>query len=226
MRILAGGPTADPSAAHARLSRATLEAQTVPLDIAYAVDDGADPGRVTEDDHQWSRDSVLRVARLRQEFIDRARDGGYDYALMVDDDLMLAPDVVARLVEVSAPVAFGVFWTRWANVAAPMPQVWDVHPYHFHSDPQRFRVGVHEVYGGGACTLFDLRELPREVCYYPPVPGLWGHPDWWGEDRHFCVRANVIGVRLVAVGGLTIHHAYGAADRTEDAIRRECPWMP
>ena len=45
----------------------------------------------------------------------------------------------------------------------------------------------------GACTLVKTVVFRRGVSY-EPIPNI--QRAFWGEDRHFCVRAAVLGVEM------------------------------
>lgn len=183
-----------------------------------------DAGRVDGDAHVWRRSAMRRVGYLRQQFLDFAfSQEQATHALMVDDDVILGPGVLMRLLMADAPVAFGVYWTTWPAAEKPMPQVWDrCHPYGLTQGCyQALEAGQSvQVVGGGGVTLIRRDAWPV-MRYWPPVPGLPDGGMWQGEDRHACVRAGAAlpPVRMVAVGGLTIRHCYSAEQRTDEAAR-------
>lgn len=225
MRILAGGPTRGTGSAHEMAWRACIEAQVVPgvlIDFMPIVADG-EGYEVTDEAHHWSGVAVARVAQARQAMIDRARAGGYDAVWMVDDDVLCGPGVLAALLGAAgkhdAGVVFGVYWTAGWDADDPtreLPQVWQRHPYGVGEGMiQALREGqIAEVAGGGACTFITGAALEGGAVYWPPLAGL---EHWW-EDRWACTRWAARGHRMLAVGGLPIHHAYGAPQRAPDAI--------
>ena len=224
MKILAGGPAVDIKADYFKASRDSIKGQRTAheIDIRYIVDQ--DPGdfRVEDNNHIWSDDSVERVGRMRQDFLDMAEAEGYDACWFVDTDLILGPRTLEEMLDVEAPITFGVFWTDWGN--GPMPQVWDEHPYGFDAvehDGDMIRPTVEwlkrgkdlEVVGGGACTLIRA-ECYGKALYHPPLQGM----PWWGEDRDFCTRAQVHGLKMIATPRPKIVHLYSEAQRTPEVI--------
>lgn len=225
MRILAGGPAVDIKADYFKASQASIRGQQTSheIDVKYIVDQ--DPGdfRVDDDNHHWSDDSVVRVGRMRQDFLDMARAENYDAAWFVDTDLILGPRTLEEMLDVQAPIVFGVFWTQWAGQAGPLPQVWDTHPYSFDNvqhegrtvyptiEAVKRRMEI-EVNGGGACTL--IHSAAFDTKYHPPLQGV----PWWGEDRDFCMRAQVLGHQMVATGRPKIAHLYTPEHRSPEAI--------
>lgn len=226
MRILAGGPAVDIEAPYFKASMASVKGQQTQheLDVQYIVDQDAGDFAVTEDNHLWSDDSVLRVGRMRQDFLDVAEAQGYDACWMVDTDLIVGPRTLELLLDVDAPIVFGVFWTTWSGQPGPLPQVWDKHSYSFnhymqgeakvYPTIQALLQGREvEVIGGGACTLIR-REAFGKARYSPPLEGM----PWWGEDRDFCTRAQVHGLKMVATPRPKIVHLYTPEQRTPEAI--------
>lgn len=213
VRILAGGPTRGDESELFRLHELSLLQQIGPsleLDVRHKeVPDIGGP--------RWHDQKILNVAKVRQHFCGLAVNGGYDYLFLVDDDIVLAPHVLATLLEVPADIVYGVFWTQsnWGGFPRPWPQVWDRHPYGFSpelwhalNDPDRH---VHYVLGGGACTLINTKYLaPMRDQYYPLIESIrYSGGMWGGEDRSFNLRAEVRKVPQMAVTGLPISHVHG-----------------
>jgi hypothetical protein len=226
MKILAGGPAADIEAAYFEASSASVKGQKTDheLHVQYIVDQDTGDFEVTHDNHIWSNDSVLRVGRMRQDFLDLAAVKDYDAAWFVDTDLVLGPRTLEIMLDVDAPIVFGVFWTTWAGQQGPLPQVWDAHPYSFNHTTHNGRKTFPtiralqnnqelEVVGGGACTLIR-KEAFGKAQYHPPLKGM----PWWGEDRDFCARAQVHNLRMVATPRPDIVHLYTTEQRSPEAI--------
>lgn len=226
MRILAGGPAVDTTSDYFQASRDSVLGQKTKheLEVKYIVDQKPGDYRVTGDNHHWSDDSVRRVGRMRQDFMDHAQAHGFDACWFVDTDLICGPRTLDLLLDVRAPIVFGVFWTQWAGQQGPLPQVWDQHPYTFdklehegrdvYPTIEAVKRGMEiEVNGGGACTLIR-KEAFGKARYHPPLNGM----PWWGEDRDFCTRAQVHNLRMVATGRVKIVHLYAEEQRTPEAI--------
>lgn len=229
MKILAGGPAVDIEAEYFKASRDSIVGQKTKheLKVNYIVDESPGDFHVTDDNHHWSDDSVHRVARMRQDFMDMAEAGGYDACWFVDSDLILGPRTLETMLDVDAPIVFGVFWTTWKGQKGPLPQVWDTHSYGFdwvehpHKPGERIFPTIEamkrrmeiEVNGGGACTLIRMEAFGK-ARYFPPLKGM----PWWGEDRDFCTRAQVHGLQMVATGKVQIAHLYTPEQRTPEAI--------
>jgi hypothetical protein len=67
--------------------------------------------------------------------------------------------------------------------------------------------GVYRVGGLGACTLISRRALDAGVTYEPLY-----NVSWWGEDRHFCLRAVALDFELWADTHCPPFHVYREAD--------------
>ena len=197
----------------------------VEVSFKHYRDDGTG-GYAVEGTHRWQEEGIERVSILRQRFFNHAlkRTHEWDYFMMVDTDLLLAPDTLKRMLaereRFDAHVAYGVFWTQWSPGGKPQPQVWDTQPYGI-SDHLYRRLQNREtmiVHGGGACTLFNWSAID-ECRYHPRIPSLPKDGSMWrGEDRTFALCCEVNQLTQIAVGDVKIAHMYSEAQRTEAAI--------
>jgi hypothetical protein len=205
-----------------QLHREGLEAQADGFEVEVRHEIVTDPGGP-----RWQHGKIERVAKVRQEFMDRAMPGEWHYTplLMVDSDVILGPGVLKRMWEVEADVVYGVYWTRsdWGGEMGDYPQVWNITPYGWTQDcaDALKAPGVNEVevLGGGACTL--IRGRGFESRYWPLLQSLVPHNSMMaGEDRSYCLGLECRGIRQVAVTGLPIRHCYTLADSTRPALDR------
>ena len=219
-RIVIGGPTlgrhyADAWAAC--LASQEVEGWEV---IVHALRDGGHQaaGDYDADKHTWTATAFRRVAALRCRFVDEALAMGADAVLLLDDDILMGPGVLARLLEVDAPIVYGVFWT--VADGALRPQVWERHPnvLSVEAAAALWDGATVEVYGGGACTL--LRGEALTAYRWHELPGLPRQYLWQGEDRAACVRATVHGLTQLAVGDVSagLVHLYHPWQREEGYV--------
>lgn len=162
--------------------------------------------------HVWSDELIWKVARYKDRILDHARAHGHDAVFLIDSDLVLHPATLRHLVGCGVDVVSEVFWTRWYPYLPDRPQVWLRDQYTMHEQrrdeqlsqdeidrrKQEFfkkllQPGLYEVGGLGACTLISRRALLAGVGFQP-ISNL----SFVGEDRHFCVRAVVLGLKLHA----------------------------
>ncbi len=159
-----------------------------------------------EDTHHWNDILVRKVAGFKDKIIAYARDNGYDYLFLVDSDLVLHPKTLTHLVSLDKDIVSEVFWTVWTPGSPPMPNVWQYESYGgVHPDflDMLRKPGIYEVGGLGACTLLSRRALETGVSF-APIENL----SRWGEDRWFCVRAQVLGLELWADTHYPPYHIY------------------
>ena len=145
----------------------------------------------TSNDHLWSLDLMLKMSDLRNETIHEMLDGGFDYWLSVDTDLILQPETLRTLIEADKDIVSEIFWTQapngnyWCNAwmfdqSAGMKEEW--------RKPGLYRVGM-----TGALMLVQRKVFEAGVDY-TPIPNI--RTALRGEDRHFCVRAACAGFKL------------------------------
>ena len=69
------------------------------------------------------------------------------------------------------------------------------------------RPGIYEVGGLGACTLISRKAIKLGVSF-SQIPNL----SFWGEDRHFCIRAAALGLKLYVNTRYPAYHIYRESD--------------
>ena len=166
------------------------------------------------------------MADYKDHIIERAHKEEFDYLFLIDSDLLLYPQTVSHLINTGKDIIAEIFWTKWAEFAIEQPQVWlsdfytqcekqmgevlsrneeRLRTHHFF---QKLRCpGVYEVGGLGACTLISKTAIERGVSFRP-IKNL----SLWGEDRHFCVRAIVLGIDLFVDTHYPAYHIFRAAE--------------
>lgn len=171
--------------------------------------------------HFWNEHLIWKVASFKDKLLEYAKTEQYDYIFFVDSDLLLHPDTINKLVASGKDIISEIFWTRWTKEAMEEPQVWmrDEYvqfPEHLkNSDSNekyiatldfynQLRVaGVHKVGGLGACTLLSKKAIHAGV-RFEKIYNL----SFWGEDRHFCVRAVAYGFELFVETTYPAYHIY------------------
>lgn len=80
--------------------------------------------------------------------------------------------------------------------------------------------GIYEVGGLGACTLISRRAIESGVSY-----DVIRNISYWGEDRHFCIRAAALGIPLYVDTHYPALHLYRDSDlsKVDDYIRLTSP---
>lgn len=157
--------------------------------------------------HNWNNELIWKLAGLKNYIFKFALDNNYSHVFMIDSDLVLHPLTLKFLLASGKDIISEIFWTKWNPDSIELPQVWLAGQYSFHyggavsqevanhsafSFFNQLRIpGVYEVGGLGACTLFTRKAIAGGVHF-----GQIANLDYWGEDRHLCIRANVLGFKL------------------------------
>lgn len=179
-----------------------------------------------EQTHRWREALIWRVARYKDSMIEEALQGGYDALFLADSDLVLHPLTVQHLNATRHEIISEIFWTKWTPEQPEMPQVWlhDHYGMHPHIRGERLTQedisrrasqwvghlrapGIYPVGGLGACTLIQRRVLEAGVRFAEIY-----NVTFWGEDRHFCIRAAALGFELQVDTHLPAYHIYREQD--------------
>lgn len=195
----------------------------------------AEEYQCTERTHMWTESLYWRVAAMKDGLLQIALQHGFDYIFLVDSDLVLHPQTLQRMIAYQRDVVSQVFWTAWVPEASPLPNVWYAEFYNLYRlrrgevldqvEQQRRQQaflralvlypGLHRVGGLGACTLISRHALEKGLSFGELRSCLLA-----GEDRHFCLRAEALGIRLFADTTLPPLHLY----RSADLLRVDAYW--
>lgn len=196
------------------------------VDLWLPVDRDLEPYVRDETTHRWTETLWMHMADVKDQIIEHTLESGYDGLLLVDSDLVLHPDTLSWLMAAKKPVVSEIFWTSWTPDQPPLPNVWHNGVYRLWAQlpgdqlPQEEqlrraeawltrlqRPGLYPVGGLGACTLIS-REALEKGARYAIIPNL----DYWGEDRHFCVRTMALGIELWVDTHVPPLHLYRESD--------------
>ncbi|MFP7478601.1 glycosyltransferase [Terribacillus saccharophilus] len=189
--------------------------------------------------HYWTEALIWKVAALKNKLISYAIEQEMDYIFFVDSDIILHPATLEQLLASQRDIISCVFWTQWQPGTPALPQVWlkDEYDQFIHhrgetlTDTERTarhnafleqmrKPGIYEVGGLGACTLISREALLKGV-HFGEIPNL----SFWGEDRHFCVRAAALGIPLFVDTHHPAFHLYRKTDLAKlPAYRWENNW--
>ena len=150
-------------------------------------------------DHFWTKELVSDMSVYRNMTIRKALEGGYDYLLSVDTDLVLEPHTLEYLIRADKDCVAGLFWTNgWSNA-------WMYDQAEDNNRPEWQIPGTYRIGGSGALFLIKRKVLEAGVDY-TPIPNL--RKAVFGEDRHFCIRAVCNGFEIWADNRCQPVHLY------------------
>ncbi|MCG7380268.1 glycosyltransferase [Paenibacillus sp. ACRSA] len=202
------------------------EGTIITVDAVLNEEEDHQKGSYTKDEggHYWQDEQVWRVAGLKNQILKYVCEHRYDAVFLIDSDLVLHPRTLEQLVSTEKEIVSNIFWTRWQPGAREMPQVWLQDEYQLYRrgvkvaegtevDNQTIQTevflqqlhhpGCYEVGGLGACTLIRRNVLEAGVTF-DQIPNV----SFWGEDRHFCIRAQALGFSLFVDTHHPAYHIY------------------
>lgn len=147
-----------------------------------------------EDTHFWNSALVDRIIRIKNYAIREFLKTNSDAIYFFDSDIIVHPKMLAHLLELKHEIICEIFWTKFSKKEEYKPNVWDIQTCTYRSADSIIRLrypGVYKVGGGGACLLIWREPLEKGLNY-----SRIDNVDFWGEDRHFSVRAECLGYNL------------------------------
>lgn len=142
----------------------------------------------SEGKERWEKDMYRRITVIKDAVIDFFLKSDYDYLFFTDSDLVLHPQTIEALLKQNKDFCAEIFWTKFSYVPTYAPNCWNQDGYTV-KDLKLFREkGTYKIGFTGACTLLSRKILADNV-RFKKVENL----NWLGEDKHFCVRASVLG---------------------------------
>lgn len=176
----------------------------------------------TEKTHLWDNDLIWKVADFKNTIINHAKNTNYDYLFLIDSDIMLHPITIQHLIKQEKDIISEIFWTKWLPETMELPQVWLYDKYTLYEPESnvnltnyeinlrtmefinKLRVpGIYKVGGLGACTLISKKAVNSGISF-SRIPNI----SFWGEDRHFCIRALVLSLELYVDTNYPAYHIY------------------
>lgn len=182
--------------------------------------------QANETTHYWGDDVIWKIAAFKDTILEYARHNDFDYVFLIDSDIVLYPQTLAKLIEDQKDIVSEIFWTSWTPGTMKLPQVWlydmytqyQIAPKETISNDEglkRFydfinmlrQPGIFEVGGLGACTLISKNAIQAGV-NFKKIKNI----TFWGEDRHFCIRASALGFSLFVDTHYPAYHIYRETD--------------
>jgi hypothetical protein len=156
----------------------------------------------------------MLMSTMRNELLEFARRGDYDYYFMVDADLILHPQTLIRLIEARKDIVAECFWTKWRpETESPEgPNAWDFDSIGyiggFEERTKEWRTpGLYRIGMSGACILLSKPVIQSGISYNPLY-----NISFFGEDRYFCIRAACFGFEIWLDTTLPPVHLYRPSD--------------
>lgn len=203
---------------------------TIPCQIIKAQRDYLTPFYLCDENtHHWTPDLIWRLAGLKNQILDEARNGKYDYLLLIDSDLLIHPQTIQRLVKANVPIVSNLYWTQETKNSSYKPQVWlsdydtryqrgdreQVSPEDILKRQESFynmlkKPGVYEVGGVAGCILIRKDALNQKI-NFTRLKNLT-YPD---DDCYFSIRACALGIKLYVDTHRPALHLYRQSDLTK-----------
>lgn len=159
--------------------------------------------------HHWNDVTVWKVGAFKDAILAEVTARDLEGVLLVDSDVIVPDDILTRLASSGKDIVSNIFWTKWQPQAKEMPQVWMHDQYEMTEAfiEELRRPGLYPVGGLGACTWISRRAIDRGVSFQK-LPNV----SFWGEDRHFCIRAAALGLELWVDTRKVAIHLYSDED--------------
>ncbi|MBT0608450.1 glycosyltransferase family protein [Aequorivita echinoideorum] len=141
-------------------------------------------------DERWQEDLYKRITLIKNKAINYFLENNYDYLFLTDSDLIIHPQTLNNLVNAGKDFCASIFWTHFDKSPTYTPNCWNSVPKGFTLNNLLTWInpGTFEVDFTGACTLLSRKILSKDVSF-EKIKNV----SYLGEDKHFCIRASVLG---------------------------------
>lgn len=172
--------------------------------------------------HEWKRELIEKIIIFKNDMIEYSRKNNFDYLFFIDSDIVLHKETLKHLISRNVDIVSNVFWTRWKPWSELFPQVWKqdenlLYVKEWYSNYTKSEIiqyeknfienlkipGIYEVGGLGACTLISKNAIKKGVSF-----SIINNLSFWGEDRHFCIRAASLDLKLYVDTVYPAYHIY------------------
>lgn len=171
-------------------------------------------------DERWPTNAYKRITLIKNFAIHYFLKEDYDFLFFTDSDLILHPETIKTLLKQKKNFCSEIFWTKFDYLTTYAPNGWYSKPYGYtKEDLINFKnKGTFQVDYTGACTLLSRKILEDKVSF-KKIPSL----DLLGEDKHFCIRASVMGYKIFMNTDYPAFHLYNASllSQGEEFIKSE-----
>lgn len=159
-------------------------------------------------DERWTPNLYHRITFIKNEVIGLFLEKDYDYLFLTDSDLILHPETVQHLVSKRKDFCSTIFWTNFKSAITYTPNAWFAKPKGFtFEDLLMLREkGVYPVDFTGACTLLS-RQILSDGVSFEKISNI----GYLGEDKHFCIRASVLGYQAYVSSVYPAFHIYDSS---------------
>ncbi|MFD1095233.1 hypothetical protein [Salegentibacter chungangensis] len=154
---------------------------------------------------RWVPQLYQRITLIKNKAIQYFLQHDFDYLFLSDADLIINPDCLKNLVSKQLDFCASVFWTHFKGNLTYTPNAWYAKHLGFSKeDLMRFKTpGTYEVDFTGACTLLSRNILEAGVSF-EKISNI----EFLGEDKHFCIRAAVLGFQAYLNTEYPCFHIY------------------
>lgn len=182
-----------------------------------------------------NEDLIWTIAKYKDRILQYGLNKSCDYVFLVDSDLILHPYTLMQLISSKKDIIAEIFWTKWKEDSSLLPQVWLYDQYgltpltrgEILTDEEKskrsnnflntlYTPGIYQVGGLGGCILISRNAIEKGV-KFSEINNI----SFWGEDRHFCIRAAALGFDLFVDTTYPAYHIYKEKDLDQvEAYRR------
>lgn len=168
---------------------------------------------------RWVPSLYDRITIIKDKAIDFFLKNNYDYLFLTDSDLIIHHRTLGNLIDQKKDFCSSIFWTHFDNTVTFTPNAWYSKHLGFNKiDLLNFRKkGTFPVDFTGACTLLS-RKILEEGVSFKKIPII----NYLGEDKHFCIRASVMGYQAFVNTEYPAFHLYNSSNIEKGNQILEC----
>ena len=156
-------------------------------------------------DLRWTYVLYERITFIKDKVITYFLENDFDYLFLTDSDLIVHPNTLENLVNQKKDFCTAIFWTQFDKSIPYSPNAWYAKSKGFTKLDliNLSKKGTFPVDFTGACTLLSRKILEDKVSF-KKIPNI----EYLGEDKHFCIRAAVMGYQPFCATHFPAFHIY------------------
>lgn len=173
---------------------------------------------VKSTESRWDGSAYKRITEIKDFILFEFLKTDAEFLFLTDADLVLHPDTLKHMLDQKKDFISTIFWTHFEGRPTYFPNAWMSNSKIFKNKEDFLSLKENKIVPvdyTGACTLLS-RKIIAEGVKFKKIPQV----NAFGEDKHFCIRAGVLGFQPFLTTYYPAFHIY-----SNDLIEQAKRWI-